>query len=276
MHGAFSENYRERYNNWNLAAKENGNVYFNAISQNQKKSFEENGFNVEEMIYHGIPLDNFEYQEDKLNYFFSLGRVCPKKGQHLAIKVARETGIPLIIGGEINSAHHDYWKEFIEPYLTFSITEIPENKQEDYKNNLAEKLNSGEDIIDNKEIIFVGNLTDKQKIPFYKNAKSFIMPIKWQEPFGLTMIESMACGTPVIATNFGSVPEVIKDNETGIIVKGLENDEEILESIIEATKNISSINPNICRMHVEKNFSIETEADSYIKLYKKIINGNFR
>jgi len=272
LHGAFSENYRERYNNWNLAAKENGNVYFNSISQNQKKSFEENGFNIEGMIYHGIPLKNFELQEDKLNYFFSLGRICPKKGQHLAVKVAKETGIPLIIGGEINSAHHNYWKESIEPYLTSSITEIPESKQEDYKNSLVEKLNSKEDILNEKEIIFIGSLTDKQKISFYKNAKFFIMPIQWQEPFGLTIIESMACGTPVIATGFGSVPEIIKNNKTGVIIKKTDNEKEIIKSIIESTEKIKNIKPYDCRNHVEENFSIEKEAKNYIELYQRILN----
>jgi glycosyltransferase involved in cell wall biosynthesis len=273
LHGAFSEDYQERYNAWNLAAKENGNVYFNAISQNQKKSFEEKGFNVEEMIYHGIPLDTFEFQENKLNYLFSLGRICPKKGQHLAVKVARETGIPLIIAGEVNSAHHNYWKETIEPYLTFSVTKIPETKQEDYKNSLINKLNSGKEIISKKEIIFIGNLTDQQKIPFYKNAKSFIMPIQWQEPFGLTLIESMACGTPVIATDFGSVPEIIKNDKTGMIVKKTENEKDILKLIIEATEKIKNIKPLDCRNHIEENFSIEKEARNYLELYQRIIRA---
>jgi glycosyltransferase involved in cell wall biosynthesis len=226
------------------------------------------------MIYHGIPLEDFDFHKNKSNYLFSLGRICPKKGQHIAVKVAKETGIPLILAGEINSAHNSYWKETIEPYLTFSITRVPEMEQEDYKQDLIEKLNEGDLIIDQKEIMFIGNLTDKQKVPFYKNARSFIMPIQWQEPFGLTMIESMACGTPVIATNFGSVLEVVKNNETGIIINSSNDEGRNLELIIEAIKNIQYIDPVKCRMHVEENFSAEQEAKNYLKLYQKILDRN--
>jgi glycosyltransferase involved in cell wall biosynthesis len=276
LHGAFSENYRERYSAWNLSAKEKGNIYFNAISKNQGRFFEENGFNIEEVIYHGIPLENFEFQKNKQDYLFSLGRICPKKGQHIAVNVAKKTGNPLIIAGEINSVFHDYWKETIEPNLTFSITNIPEEEQENYKNDLVEKLNSCKEIIGNNEIMFIGNLTDKQKMPFYKNAKSFIMPIQWQEPFGLTMIESMACGTPVIVNNFGSVSEVMRNGHTGIIIKNFSNEKENVELIINALKNIPYIHPNNCRKEAENRFSIKREANKYLDLYKKLINKRWK
>jgi glycosyltransferase involved in cell wall biosynthesis len=272
LHGAFSENYRKRYESWNLIAKKRGNVFFNAISNNQKKSFEENGFDITDTIYHGLPLEDFEFKKNKQDYLFSIGRICPKKGQHIAVDVAKKTGNPLIIAGEINSAYHDYWKETIEPYLTFSITNLNEKEQEDYKNNLIGKLNSNLEIIGRNEIIFIGSLTDNQKIPLYKNAKSFIMPIQWAEPFGLTMIESFACGTPVIVNNFGSVSEVIKDNHTGIIIKNFSNEKENIKLIIDAIKDISYINPLNCRKEAEERFSIKEEANRYLDLYKKITN----
>lgn len=272
LHGAFSENYRKRYESWNSIAKERGNIFFNAISNNQKMSFEKNGFDIEDTIYHGLPLEDFEFKANKQNYLFSIGRICPKKGQHIAVNVAKKTGDPLIIAGEINSAYHNYWKETIEPYLTFSITNIPEKEQENYKNNLIEKLNFGKEIIGKNEIFFIGNLTDKQKIPFYANAKSFIMPIQWEEPFGLTMIESLACGTPAIVNNLGSVSEIMKNNETGIIIDHFKNEEENVDMIIEALQKVPHIDPNNCRNYVEKKFSIKEEANKYLELYKKILN----
>lgn len=272
LHGAFSENYRQRYEEWNSIAKKSGNIFFNAISENQKRSFEKNGFNIADTIYHGLPLEDFEFKKNKQDYLFSIGRICPKKGQHIAVDVAKKTGTPLIIAGEINSAHHDYWKEMIKPHLTFSITDVSEKEQENYKNNLVEKLNSNTEIIGRDEIIFVGNLTDRQKIPFYKNAKSFIMPIQWPEPFGLTMIESMACGTPVIVNKFGSVSEVMKNYETGIVIDKFSSDKENVDMIIEAINNISHISPNDCRKDVEERFSIKEEANRYLELYNQIIN----
>ncbi|MBI2449202.1 glycosyltransferase [Candidatus Pacearchaeota archaeon] len=275
LHGAFSDRYAERYTLWNKVALEKGNIYFNAISHSQKRAFEERGFRVSATIYHGIPIEYFPFRNEKLDYLFSLGRICPKKGQHTAIQIAKETGMPLIIGGEVNSAHNNYWKENVESYLDFSITEIPEKEHEDYKNNLVEKLNAGENIIDEGQIIFVGNLDDRQKIAFYERAKAFMMPINWPEPFGLTMIESMACGTPVIAYSVGSVPEVIKDGKTGFIVEKTGNEEIDLAKMIEAVNNIVYINPKDCRKHIAENFSITREAKDYLNLYKKLL-GNFK
>jgi len=271
LHGAFSKTHTERYNYWKKIASKNKNIYFNTLSKSQKSIFEENGFHILDFVYHGIPLEDFPYMNKKSNFLFSMGRIIPKKGQHLAVDISRKTGMPLILGGEINPAYHSYWKESIEPYLDFSISQIPVEEQDNFKNNLADKLRDGEDIVNEGKIIFVGGLNDIQKTAFYGRAKAFLMPIQWHEPFGLTMVESMACGTPVIAINFGSVSEVIKDKETGFILEDTEDKKESLEAIVRAVNNIEKINPERCRKHIEENFSIEREVKNYLKLYNKIL-----
>ena len=257
---------------WKEIGLKRGNVYFNTISNSQKFLFEEGGIPIESTIYHGIPLEEFPLQKDKQDYLFSLGRICPKKGQDLAIKVAREAKKPLILGGVVNSIYHNYWSEKIEPFLDFSIVNIPLSEQEKYKNNLVQKLNAGEEIIGDGQIIYVGSLNDKQKAAFYGKANGFLMPIRWPEPFGLTMIESMACGTPVIAYSLGSVPEIITNGITGRVIQISGNEEEDVKKMGETLKNIEQLRPQDCRIHVEKNFSIQRESEEYLNLYKRIIN----
>jgi glycosyltransferase involved in cell wall biosynthesis len=244
LHGQVSlDEDNERYDAWRKAHKSN-NIYFNAISQSQKRDFESVGINICEVVYHGIPLNKFPFKENKSDYLFSLGRICPEKGQHLAIEIAKRARIPLIIAGELHSVNNRYYEERIKP-----------------------NLRKG-------QIEFIGVLNDKEKAGWYKNAKGFIMPIQWPEPFGLVMIEAMACGTPVVAFDRGSVKEVIKDGETGFVIKETGNKEQDLEKMVNAVKNIGSINPEDCRKHVEKNFSIKKEAREYLSLYQNLINSH--
>lgn len=243
LHGSFSERHRSRYDLWQRTAREYGGAFFNAISNSQKREFEENGFKIEDVVYHGIPINKFIPSDGKKeDYLFSIGRISPEKSQHLAIEVAKRTGRPLIIAGEVHSVNESYWREMIEPH------------------------------IDGTQIRFVGPKTDEEKIPLYQNAAAYLFPIQWSEPFGLVMIEAMACGTPVIAYDQGSVPEVIKDRETGFIIPKTNNKETDLEAMVEAVNNIGAINSEDCRNHVVENFSIENEARSYLGLYKRLIN----
>jgi len=243
LHGPFFERHKSKYELWQRTAREYKRVFFNAISNSQKREFEENGFEIEDVIYHGIPTGKFIPSNGKKeDYLFSIGRISPEKSQHLAIEVAKRTGRPLIIAGEVHSVNESYWREMVEPH------------------------------IDGKQIRFVGPKTDKEKIPLYQNAAAYLFPIQWSEPFGLVMIEAMACGTPVIAYDQGSVPEVIKDGETGFIIPKTNNKEIDLEAMVEAVNNIGSINSEDCRNHVVENFSIENEARNYLSLYERLIN----
>lgn len=274
LHRDSLEKHSERYLLWHKIALEKGNIYFNAISQSQKRIFEENGFsNIIAAIHHGIPIEDFPFRKRKLSYLFSLGRISPEKGQDIAIKVAKKVKIPLIIGGEIHSASRNYWEEMVKPYLDFSINNIPAEDHENFKNNMVEELNNGRDIVGDNKIMFVGNLTDKQKAAFYGRAKAFIMPIQWQEPFGFTIIESMACGTPVLAYSLGSISEIIKNGESGIIIEKTGDEEGDLESMTEAVNDLKNISPENCRKHAVEGFSIEKEAKNYLDLYNKILNG---
>ena len=243
LHGAFEEKNTELYKTWSEVSGRSQRIHFNAISYSQRKEFEKANIEVDEVIYHGLPIDRFTPVTDKSDYLFTIGRISPEKGQHLAIEVAKRTGRPLVIAGEIHSVDDKYWKEMIEPQ------------------------------IDGDQIRFVGAKTDEEKIPLYQNAAAFIFPLQWSEPFGLVMIESMACGTPVIAYSRGAVPEIVKDRETGFVIKESGNRQTDLEEMVRAVNNLDSISPQACRKHVEDNFSIQKEAESYLNLYRRIIEN---
>lgn len=243
LHGAFSPGNEERNERWKRLISEKRGIYFNAISNSQKKEFENAGVEIEEVIYHGIPTERFGFEDTKGDYLFSIGRISSEKGQHIAIEIAKKSGRPLIIAGEVHSVDGEYWKKKIEPH------------------------------IDGDQIRFVGSLTDEEKIPYFQNAAAFIFPLQWKEPFGLIMIESMACGTPVIAYSRGSVPEVVRDGETGFVIQETGDKEEDLESMVRAVNNLNSIDPSKCRNHVVENFSIQKEAESYLNLYRRIIEN---
>ena len=106
-----------------------------------------------------------------------------------------------------------------------------------------------------------------------KNAAALIFPLQWEEPFGTTMIEAMACGTPVVAYDRGSVPEVVKDGKTGFVIRETGNRKADLEAMVEAVNNLDQINPLDCRNHVEDNFSIRQEAENYLRIYGRIIEN---
>jgi len=235
LHGkvVLDEKNLRKYQLWRELQLSGRPVYFNAISQSQRAKFED-FVDIADVIYHGLPLERFPFEDEKGDYLFSMGRICEIKGNDVAIEVAKRTGMRLVLAGEVHSPDMPFFKERIEPY------------------------------IDGDQIRFIGPLTDEQKVEWYKRATAFLMPIKWSEPFGLVMIEAMACGTPVIAFNQGSVPEVIEHGKTGFVT-------ETLEEMVWSVKHLSSISPYACRARVEENFSIEEEAKNYLNLYKRII-----
>ena len=234
LHGALSKKSSEKYKKWGQLQEQNRGIFFNVLSKSQKEQFKKY-VDICDVIYHGLPLEKFQSEEKPGDYLFSLGKISYEKGQDIAIDVAKKTGLKLIIGGEVHSVDKSYFKEKIKPY------------------------------IDDDQIKYVGALNDKQKVGLYKNALAFLMPIRWEEPFGLVMIESMACGTPVIAFNRGSVPEVIGDGNNGYVVNNI-------KQMVRAVKNVEKISRKKCRDTVEKRFSIQKEADNYLRLYKKLMN----
>jgi glycosyltransferase involved in cell wall biosynthesis len=202
-----------------------------SISDNQRKGMSD--LNYVATIYNGLDLNNFKFPKKPKNYLAFLGRFSREKGVDVAVKVAAESGEKFKIAGNIWGG--GFYDEKVKPYLKKG------------------------------EIENVGFLDKNKLSSFLGNAKALLFPIQWEEPFGLVMIEAMACGTPVIAFNRGSVSEVIKHGKTGFIVN---NEEEMKEAI----KNIDKIKREDCRKHVEENFTIEKMVDGYEKAYWRILN----
>ena len=289
-HGIYTPVENHKYERWRKLKEEGHLIFFNAISYSQKEEFERNtGVEVDSVIYHGIPLGLFPFNENPQDYLFSLGRICEAKGQGYAVQIAKKTGRPLIIGGEVHSVNEDYFNEIVRPHLDFSIRDLDENQARRFKSSFLERLASGDDVMRDGGVKFIGGLTDKEKASVYGNAFAYLMPITWSEPFGLVMIESMATGTPVVAFDFGSVSEVV-DQKSGYIVPKISlngdlnptdrknlNVEAMIGEMAEAVKNVGNISRAEARRRVERNFTSELEVDNYLRLYEKFItNGSSR
>lgn len=211
------------------------NINYIAISKHQRKSGP--GINIVKTIYHGLPIEKYPFNPTPKDYLLWLSRIGPDKGIGEAIDVAKLSGEKLIISGNILPQYADYFEFRIKP------------------------------LIDGKQIQFVGASDFQKKIELFKNAKAFLFPIKRPEPFGLVVIEAMACGTPVIAFKEGSMPELISNEKTGFLVNSI-------EEAYQSLKKINQISREYCREYVEKNFNLKRMVNRYEKLYKKILNKN--
>lgn len=191
-------------------------------------------------IYHGIDLDKFTFGQGLGGYYLSIGRLIPDKGFHLAIEAANKASVKLHIIGRPHPDFGDYLEKEIRSHV-------------------------GEDLSLREDVPF-GEVPDE-----YSGAKAMLFPLQWEEPFGLTMIEAMACGTPVIAFNRGSVKEVVKDGVTGFVVEDLDQMVDKIKEIESMpTAKLEEMRKN-CREHVEENFTIAKMVDGYEAVYKKVI-----
>lgn len=188
-------------------------------------------------IHHGIDLSRYSLQEKKERYLAFLGRIAPPKGTHLAIEIAHKAGIPLKIAGEIQPVYREYWEKLVKPQ------------------------------VDGKFIEYVGELDLAGKNDLLGKSMAMLFPIQWDEPFGLVMVESMACGTPVLAFRGGSVDEVVKDGVSGFIGQSVDD-------IVEYLKDMS-IDPVSVRAYAEDYFSSERMASDYIRLYGEILGSSW-
>ncbi|MBW2102637.1 MAG: glycosyltransferase [Deltaproteobacteria bacterium] len=237
-------------------------VYCTAISEYQKRQYNYL-VNAENVVYHGIDVEQYPAKDerDKESYLFTIGRVTRDKGQDKAIQVAKKTGAKLVIAGCIQNkpADREYFSGFKNSIdLTFEVEKHPVDN--DYYERIILPL-----LHSDKQIIYIGEISSDHKKQWYNHARSTLFPIQWGEPFGLVPIESMACGTPVIAFNRGAVPEIIVNGKTGFVVDST-------EAMIEAVGLIDNIDPLECRRHVQQHFSIISMAYKYSELYHKIIN----
>ncbi len=185
-------------------------------------------------VYNGINIDEFVFNrepDDNLLYF---GRIHPEKGTYEAIEIAKRSKRKLIISGLIQD--QEYFNEKVKPY------------------------------INDEDIVFVGNSGPAERLKLLSQACALLHPIRFTEPFGLSVVEAMACGTPVIAFNLGSMQELIKHEQTGFLVSDIE------EAIV-AVRNIGSINRNKCTEWVSSMFSRQKMVEGYLKVYKEILSG---
>ncbi len=186
-------------------------------------------------VYHGLPgrLLPFERSPGG-DYLAFLGRIAPEKRPDRAIEIARHAGLPLRIAAKVDNADRRYWNEVIEPLV---------------------KANSN--------VQFIGEINEQQKAAFLGNARALLFPIDWPEPFGLVMIEAMACGTPVIAFRCGSVPEVIDHGRSGFIV-------DTVDGAVDAIAKLDGIDRRRVRATFEKRFTVERMARDYCAIYEKL------
>lgn len=197
------------------------------ISDFQRKGFE--NLNYLATVYNGVDTSKFIFNDKPLDYLLMVGSIGRHKNQGAAIRVAKKLGMKLILAGKIRD--QAYFEELKKD-------------------------------IDGQQIKWVGELAFDQKLELYQQAKAFLFPILWDEPFGLVMIEAMSCGTPVVAFRNGSIPEVVLDSKTGFVV---DNENEM----IEAVKKIDQISREKCRKHVEENFTVEKMIDNYEKVLQE-------
>ena len=185
-------------------------------------------------VHHGLPQGLYSLHEQPQDYFAFVGRISPEKRADRAIEIAQACGIPLRIAAKVDAADRDYFRSTIEPLL------------------------------DHPLVTYIGEIGDDAKNDFIGNARALLMPIDWPEPFGLVMIEAMACGTPVIAYANGSVPEVIDHGVTGFIVGNQ-------EEAIAAARNVDRIDRRRCRQVFEQRFSSRVMARRYLDVYRELV-----
>ena len=170
------------------------------------------------------------------SYLAFLGRISPEKRVDTAIHIAQRCGLPLKIAAKVDAADQDYFDETIRPLLATPGVE------------------------------YIGEIADAQKAAFLSGAIALLVPIDWPEPFGLVMIEAMACGTPIVAFNRGSVPEIIEDGVNGFVVE----DE---TSAAGAVRDLVSLSRSRIRQHFEERFTARRMAEDYVHLYREMIDS---
>ena len=208
-----------------------------SISNAQRQPLEWANWQV--TIYHGLPTEQFQCRPNPGDYLAFLGRISPEKRADRAIEIAKRAGMPLKLAAKVDRADRRYFKRVIEPLLAES------------------------------HVDWVGEITDRDKNEFLGSAYALLFPIDWPEPFGLVMIEAMACGTPVIAYNSGSVPEVMENGVTGFIVEGLDD-------AAKSVSRVCDVSRARCRNTFERRFAASRMASDYIEIYKRLIETDMR
>jgi glycosyltransferase involved in cell wall biosynthesis len=187
-------------------------------------------------IHHGLPPELLRYNPRRGKYLAFIGRISPEKRPDLAIEVALKSGVPLKIAAKVDAVDREYFADVIKPLLKSPLIE------------------------------YIGEIGDAQKSEFLGGALALMFTIDWPEPFGLAMIEALACGTPVIARPCGSVPEVMQDGVTGFIAREV-------DELVAAVGKVGSISRERCRREFEARFSVQVMIDKYEAIYQRLLEG---
>lgn len=224
MHGAFDSHNRKLFQTM-------GGPSIVTISEAQMHPLP--NINHAGTVYNGLDLKTYPFGKERGDYLLFVGRISLEKGVHFGIDVAQQLDLPFIIAAKLDAVDVPYFREYIEPRLSDRIR-------------------------------WIGEVDEEERNKLMAGARCFLHPVTWREPFGLTLIEAMACGSPVVAFNQGSIPEIVKTGVTGYVVQDL-------ETMVEAVENIHVIDREACRTHALENFSVERMADGYEEVYRKIL-----
>ena len=203
-----------------------------SISDDQRKPLP--WANWQGTVYHGLPDDLYAYRGEPGTYFAFVGRISPEKRVDRAIEIAKRLGMPLKIAAKVDEVNREYFEGVVEPLLR------------------------------DPRIEFMGEIGEGEKEEFLGNAYALLFPIDWPEPFGLVMIEAMACGTPVLAYDRGSVSEVMEQGRTGFVV-------ETLEGALAAARRIPELSRKRCREVFDQRFTADRMARDYLEVYDRVI-----
>lgn len=203
-----------------------------ALSQAHRRALPV-GLNIRSIIPHGLPIAEFPFVAAKDDYVLFLGRAHPNKGLDLAIDAARQAGMRLVIAAPVDRYYSDFWESRIRPQ------------------------------IDGDRVVYVGEVHGDAKLDLLSRARALLFPVQWEEPFGLVMVEALACGTPVVALRRGAVPEVLQEGVTGIIA-------DVPDLLPAALKQVLSLDPRQCRADAEARFTVGRMTDDYLAAYAQV------
>jgi len=218
-----------------------------SISNNQREPLP--FANYVATVYNGIDITLFPYNEKKEDFLVFVGRATFEKGVAEAVEIAKRLGKKLYLIVKVDTPEEeDYFVKYVKPH------------------------------IDGKSVIFLGELDHEEKVEYLSKASAFIFPMQWREPFGLVMIEAMACGTPVFVADRGSAREIVLDKKTGVLIKVRKRprfmDEDMIQAFVRAYKRYADkIDPKECRKHVEEKFTYQKMTEGYIQAYGKVIEN---
>ncbi|MHC1588505.1 MAG: glycosyltransferase family 4 protein [Methermicoccaceae archaeon] len=212
-------------------------VHFTTISEFQQTQLPY--LSYAGVVYNAVDTHKYPYIEDKADFFLYLGRFNPDKAPHLACEVAEHLGLKLYLAGKISErAEREYFATQIKPHLS-------------------------------EKIVFIGEVSEAMKMELLSKARALLLPLQWDEPFGLVMVEAMACGTPVITLRRGAAPEIVEHGITGYVAT-------TMDEFMSEVERVDEISPEVCRRRVEERFSARTMVEGYERVYERVLDMDLR